>query len=199
MGLYSVEREESLVNPRRKRRTARFEQTALPHLVAAYRIARQMAGAQAAEDLVQETYLRAWKYFDTFDPASNCRPWLFRILRNVWADRWRRPRLEIPFADKEHETLEPYYDWEGEFLGQQFSADVERALAELPVEYRWAVLLADVEELSYQEIANILSCPIGTVMSRINRGRRMLARLLRRLAGERADSSQETREDLKEK
>lgn len=180
-------------------RGRRFQEIALPHLPGVYRVARQLADEQAAEDLVQETYLRAWKYFDTFDPATNCRAWLLRILRNVWADRWRRPRLEIPFGGKEGETIEPYYDWEGEFLGQQLSADVERALAELPVEYRWAVLLADVEELSYQEIAGVMGCPIGTVMSRINRGRRMLARLLRRPAGERAGSSQETRKDLKEK
>lgn len=138
-----------------------------------------MAGEQAAEDLVQETYLRAWKYFETFDPTTNCRAWLFRILRNVWADRWRRPRLEIPFGEKEADVVEPYYDWEGQFLGQEFSGEIERALAELSTEYRWAVLLADVEELSYQEIAEIMGCPIGTVMSRINRGRRTLARLLR--------------------
>lgn len=101
--------------------------------------------------------------------------------------------------DKEGEAIEPYYDWEGEFLGQQWSADVEQALAELPAEYRWAVLLADVEEFSYQEIADILGCPIGTVMSRINRGRRTLARLLRKSTLGRAGRRQEGREDLKEK
>lgn len=180
-------------------RRKQFQELALPCLAGLYRAARQMAGEQAAADLVQETYLRAWRYFSTFDPTSNCRAWLFRILRNVWADHWRRPRLEIPFGHKEGEVIEPYYDWEGEFLGKQLSADVERALGELPAEYRWAVLLADVEELSYQEIADILGCPIGTVMSRINRGRRMLARLLRRSTGDRAGSSREAREDLKEK
>lgn len=155
-----------------------FQEIALPHLDALYRTAWAMAGEAGAADLVQETYLRAWKYFDTFDPTSNCRAWLFRILRNVSADRWRRTRLEIPLADADN-APEPYYDWEEIFLEQEFSANVQRALAELPEEYRWAVLLADVEEFSYQEIAQILSCPIGTVMSRINRGRRMLARLLR--------------------
>lgn len=159
-------------------RYRRFWEMALPHLTAIYRTARQMVGEDAAPDLAQETYLRAWKYFESFDPTSNCRAWLFRILRNVSTDRWRRPRLEMPLGEAES-TTEPYYDWEADFLRQEFSGDVQRALAELPEEYRWAVLLADVDEFSYQEIAEILSCPIGTVMSRINRGRRMLARLLR--------------------
>jgi RNA polymerase sigma-70 factor (ECF subfamily) len=157
-----------------------------------------MVGQQGAEDLVQETYLRAWKYLDTFDPASNCRAWLFRILRNVWADRWARRRLEIPLAEGEIERLEPYYDWEGEFLDQHLSANMEQALSELPEEYRWAVLLADVEEFSYQEIAAILGCPIGTVMSRINRGRRMLARLLRKPAAERPGSGVRAAKDSEE-
>ncbi len=178
------------MSPSKGGRAKRFEQTALPHLPAVYRIARHMAGEQAAEDLVQETYLRAWKYFHTFDVATNCRAWLFRILRNVWADRWRRPRLEIPFGEKEENVVEPYYDWEDQFLGQELSGEVEVALAELPTEYRWAVLLADVEELSYQEIAEVMGCPIGTVMSRINRGRRTLARLLRAFAKERPGNHQ---------
>ncbi len=157
-----------------------------------------MVGPQGADDLVQETYLRAWKYFDTFDPATNCRAWLFRILRNVWIDRWARPRLEIPFRDGEEESLEPYYDWEGEFLAQELSDHMEQALSDLPEEYRWAVLLADVEEFSYQEIAAIMRCPIGTVMSRLNRGRRMLAQLLRKSATERRESGQPTAKDQKE-
>ena len=75
----------------------------------------------------------------------------------------------------------PYYDWEDEFLRGELSAHIEQALAALPAEYRWTVLLADVEGFSYQEIADIVECPIGTVMSRLNRGRRMLGRLLRAL------------------
>lgn len=181
-----------------RRRVRRFEGAALPHLASVYRIARRMAGDQAAEDLVQETYLRAWKYFDTFDPASNCRAWLLRILRNAWADRWRHPRLEIPIGEREEGGLEPYYEWEEEFLAQELSGDIEQALAQLPAEYRWAVLLADVEEFSYQEIAEILGCPIGTVMSRINRGRRTLARLLRAPANDRQRPRQPAKEDSEE-
>ncbi len=157
----------------------RFEEQAMPHRVAIYRAARQLGDEHVAEDLVQETFLRAWKYFGSFDPSTNCRAWLFSILRNVWIDGWRGQRLEVPLPDGDATELEPYYDWEDAFLSDEFSQEVGQALAQLPLEYRWAVLLADVEELSYQEIAKVLGCPIGTVMSRINRGRRLLARLVR--------------------
>ena len=157
----------------------RFERDALPHLPVLYRMARQLVGAEAADDLVQETFLRAWKYFETFDSATNCRAWLFRILRNVWISRWRKSRLELPLADMGEEQIEPYYDWEDEFLRDEISAEVERALSELPADYRLAILLADVEDLTYEDIAHVVECPIGTVMSRLNRGRKMLARLIR--------------------
>lgn len=159
-------------------RSKHFERDALPHLPALYRMARQLVGSESADDLVQETFLRAWKYFETFDPTTNCHAWLFRILRNVWISRWRKTRLELPLADTGEEQIEPYYDWEGEFLREELSADVERALSELPSDYRLAILLADVEDCTYEEIARITECPIGTVMSRLNRGRRMLARLI---------------------
>jgi len=154
-----------------------FERTALPHLATIYRVARQLSGESEAEDLTQETFLRAWKYFQSFREGTNCRAWLMRILYNVWASRCGRQRLEIPLAGQE-ENFEPYYDWEGDLLAVELSSKMEGALAQLPINYRWAVLLADVEELTYQQIASVMGCPIGTVMSRLNRGRRALARLL---------------------
>jgi RNA polymerase sigma-70 factor (ECF subfamily) len=162
----------------RAERVSRFEAEAVPHLADVYRLARQMADAQRAPDLTQETYLRAWRYFDSFEPGTNCRAWLFRILHNVWADQWRRAGPEVEGLDEET-PAEPFYEWEEEFLGGEFSEAVESALVRLPEVYRWAVLLADVSELSYREIAEVMDCPVGTVMSRVNRGRRMLARLLR--------------------
>ena len=86
--------------------------------------------------------------------------------------------MELPLVDTGEEQIEPYYDWEGEFLREELSASVERALSELPSDYRLAILLADVEDCTYEEIARIMESPIGTVMSRLNRGRRMLARLI---------------------
>jgi len=161
------------------RRSRQFEDQALPHLPALLRMARQMVSAEAADDLVQESFLRAWKYFDTFEQSTNCRAWLFRILRNVWITRWRHIRLELPLTEVQEELIEPYYDWEDDFLKEELSAEVQEALSGLPEDYRMAVLLADVEEFSYRDIAHIMDCPIGTVMSRINRGRRLLGRLIR--------------------
>ncbi len=141
-------------------------------------MARQLVGPEGADDLVQEAFLRAWKYFESFESATNCKAWLFRILRNSWISRWRKHRLELPLTETESETIEPYYEWEEEFLRDEFSAGMKRALSELPDDYRMALLLADVEEFSYEEIARIMECPIGTVMSRLNRARRMLVQLI---------------------
>jgi len=179
-------------------RAKHFERDALPHLPAVYRTARQLVGVESADDLVQETFLRAWKYFETFDPTTNCRAWLFRILRNVWIGRWRKSRMELPLVDTGGEQIEPYYDWEGEFLREELSADVEHALSELPPDYRLAILLADVEDCTYEEIARIMECPIGTVMSRLNRGRRMLARLIQAY-GNAEDSKNQPREFVRRK
>jgi RNA polymerase sigma-70 factor (ECF subfamily) len=137
-----------------------------------------LVGVERADDLVQETVLRAWKYFESFDSATNCRAWLFHIQRNVWISLWRKSRLELPLTETESETIEPYYDWEEEFLRAEFSAGVKSALSGLPADYRMTLLLADVEEFTYEEIARIMECPIGTVMSRLNRARRRLVQLI---------------------
>lgn len=165
------------------RTRTQFEALALPHLRSVYRLARQMAGPDRAEDLAQETFLKAWTHFHTFDPATNCRAWLCRILHNAWVSQWRKTRLELPMADLDQVPAEPAYDWEREQLRSVLSEDMQWAIGQLPESYRWAVLLADVEELTYQEIAATMECPIGTVMSRINRGRRMLGRLLQQRMG----------------
>lgn len=162
-----------------RRRAKHFEDAAIPHLADVYRLARQISNQDHAPELVQETYLRAWKYFDSFARGTNCRSWLFKILHNVWRDVWHQQRLEIPLPEGDDTLIEPYYDWEDEFIKDELSDDLQNALAQVPSVYRWAILLADVEGLSYQEIARVMDCPVGTVMSRINRGRRTLARLLR--------------------
>ena len=156
-----------------------FEQVAIPLLSDVYRVARQMADETRAQDLVQETYMRAWKYFSSFDQGTSCRSWLFRILHNVWRDQWRRTQAEVSLTEYEDTSIEPYYDWEDCFIDDEPSPEFAKALSQVPELYRWAILLRDVEELSYQEIAQVMNCPAGTVMSRINRGRRSLARLLR--------------------
>src|SRR5258708_23777489 len=117
---------------------------ALPHLGALYRMARQLAGPEGADDIVQETYLRAWKYFETFNSETNCRAWLFRILRNTWISPWRKKRLYLPLTDTEAETIEPYYYWAEELLKDEFSMVMKQALSALPADYPTPVRLADV-------------------------------------------------------
>jgi len=122
----------------------------MPHLTSVWRLARQLAGPDRAEDLTQETFLRAWTHFDQFDPASNCRAWLLRILHNTWISQWRKTRLELPMADVPESREEPSYEWDDSVAFGELSDDVQWALDQLPETFRWAVLLADVEELTYQ-------------------------------------------------
>jgi RNA polymerase sigma-70 factor (ECF subfamily) len=188
------------VRTTRRKRAKDFEEVAIRHLADVYRLARQMSDESQAQDLVQETYLRAWKYFDTYKRDTNCRAWLLRILHNTWADHWRRrSHLEIPLTENNEAEIEPYYDWEEEFIKGELSENVEQALSQLAHSYRWTVLLADVEELSYKEIAVVMDCPLGTVMSRLNRGRRILARLLRAEAGEPAYGIDATLQESQER
>ena len=159
------------------RRDERFEAEALPHLRALYGTALRMTGnAHDAEALVQETYLRAYRGFDRYTPGTNARAWLYTILHRVRADAFRK-------AGRSPETVEltgdgpPVAPAAQEALAAGGEA-LERALGQLPEVFRTAVVLRDIEELSYQEIARVLAVPMGTVMSRIHRGRSMLRRLL---------------------
>jgi RNA polymerase sigma-70 factor (ECF subfamily) len=175
-------------------RAREFEETALVYLESLYNAALRLTQNRAeAEDVVQETFLRAFRGFAGFTPGTNCRAWLFTILRNVFLNRCRTEGREIP---EEHaETLDatgggpPGPGWrienpEEEFFQSVLHGDVERALKALPLPFREAVVLADLEGLSYREIAEVLGCPIGTVMSRLSRGRSLLRRGLRRFARE---------------
>jgi len=173
--------------PARDRRDE-FQQQALPHLSSLYNLALRLTGNQAeAEDLVQETYLRAYRFFDTFTPGTQIKAWLFRILRNTFINRYRakkvRPEeVELTRLEGGYETAvdqsflrehQPRSPEEILFHGV-LDEEVVKALDALPEEYRTVVHLALVEELSYKEIAAVLSIPIGTVMSRLHRGRRIL-------------------------
>jgi len=153
-------------------RDERFESDALPHLRALYGTAYRMTrNAHDAEDLVQETFLRAYRGFHRFEPGTNIRAWLFTILHRVRTDAFRR-------AGRSPRTTELTDDGPAVPAPQEALASggevIERALAALPEAYRVAVILRDVEDLSYDEIARVLDVPIGTVMSRIHRGRGLL-------------------------
>lgn len=168
-------------------RRAAFEAEALPHLgrlwAAAYRFVRQPADA---EDLVQETYLRAYRAFEGFARGTNCRAWLLTILYSVFVNRYHRQRLEptavaVEELEARARRLQADQDWEAPMLAAAAAGTwgvgetVEAALRGLPAEYREAILMVDVEELSYEEAAAALGCPVGTVRSRLSRGRRLLA------------------------
>jgi RNA polymerase sigma-70 factor (ECF subfamily) len=153
-------------------RDQRFEAEALPHLRSLYGTAYRLTrNAHDAEDLVQETFLRAYRAFDGFTPGSNIRAWLYTIMHRVRLDAFRRSRRSPRTVEMTDEG--PSVPAPQDALAQG-GEDLERALAALPEAFRDAVVLRDVEDLSYQEIARVLDVPIGTVMSRIHRGRALL-------------------------
>jgi len=160
-----------------------FEGVAMPHLTDLYRTASLLLrDRHEAEDLIQDTYLEAWKSFHRFEPGTNCRAWLFKImfhrLHHVRRRLVKASRV-IAIDDSDvHEELaaEPVVPQE---IRDQ---DVLHALEKIPVEFREIVLLADVEEFSYKEIAETLKIPVGTVMSRLSRGRKLLRQELAAVA-----------------
>lgn len=176
-----------------RRPAEEFEEVALVHLDALYGLGLRLTHNRAeAEDLVQEAYLRAFKNFHRFNPGTNCRAWLFTILRNVFLNRIRRSGREVlegdaRLPDAGLDGLESPREGgspEEEFFQTVLHGDVERALKTLPLPFREAVVLADLEGLTYREVAQVLGCPIGTVMSRLSRGRALLRRALGRFARE---------------
>jgi RNA polymerase sigma-70 factor (ECF subfamily) len=151
-----------------------FARTALIHVPDVYRVARRLCGdADVAGDLTQETFLQAWQSFHRFELGTNCRAWLYRILLHVWShERRRRTREPILFDSDAAELGTPFYD--PPVPDNLTAPEVLEALDRLPPAHRNIVILADVEDLSYREIAEILEIPIGTVMSRLSRARRVL-------------------------
>jgi RNA polymerase sigma-70 factor (ECF subfamily) len=160
-------------NPEEKR--ARFETEALPFMRALYGRALTLSGtADDAADLVQETWLRAYRTFDNFRSGTNCRAWLFTILYSVFINRYRKWRREQALPADALETLfrqhaEQPVPGEGEM-----APDVVRALAALPEPFRMAVMLVDVQELPHEDAAAALDCPVATLRTRLFRARRML-------------------------
>ena len=171
----------------------RFEQAALGHLGALYGTALRLTHNQRdAEDLVQDTLLSAFRSFDQFVPGSQCKAWLFKILTNTFINKYRRRVLERSVAQAMELSGDAGIMSSGgvraardaeETLQFSLMADaIHKALGDLPDEFRLAVVLCDVEEFSYREIADIMECPVGTVMSRLHRGRRLLQVALREQA-----------------
>jgi RNA polymerase sigma-70 factor (ECF subfamily) len=164
----------------------------LPHIDALSSFALRLTGdREEANDLLQETCLKAFRFFDGFEPGSNAKAWLFRIMKNSFVNRYRsaqkRPR-SIDFAGVQ-ESYRVHPDGRlggdggvpGTYDGL-LSDEVATAVEALPPDFRTVVILSDLEELSYDEIARFVDCPVGTVRSRLHRGRRLLRRSLWRYA-----------------
>jgi RNA polymerase sigma-70 factor (ECF subfamily) len=173
--------------PEESARRDRFERDALPLLPGMYAAALRMTRNPAdAEDLVQETFLRAYRGFGGFEEGTNLKAWLYRILTNTFINAYRkRQRQPVTVSEQEVEDRSLFErlgesgpSAESEVLERLPDDDVKEALDSLSEGFRLAVLLADVEGFSYKEIAEIMDVPIGTVMSRLHRGRRALERRL---------------------
>lgn len=163
-----------------------MRELALEYLDGLYGYAMTLTRNKAeAEDLVQETYLRAMRAFDRLQPESNVKSWLFTILRNVYLNQIRHQRSGPPIVDMEDQfsnlpdtaasgELDPLSN----YLATLKRQDVHRAIESLPSVYREVIILREFEDLSYQQIAEVLNCPTGTVMSRLGRAREKLKRVL---------------------
>ncbi len=170
-----------------------FEKTALPHLDSLFGVALRLTrNRAAAEDLVQDTLIRAYRFWHRFEPGTSIRAWLFTILRNTFVNSYHRGNRQRQHA--EHLTHQARTLDEAGAAGlasappspeqavaaKNIAEAVHTALGEVPEDFRLAVLLADIEGLSYKEIAAVMECPVGTVMSRLYRGRRHLKKVLER-------------------
>lgn len=166
-----------------ERGTELFEELAMPLFRPLFNFARWLArDQQEAEDLVQETYVRALKGFASFQPGTNFRAWIFRILRNTFltSRTGTKSAPHISVDEEEGEALLPAEKETPEsiLLSSGARECIQAALERLPVAYREVILLCDVEEMKYQEIAELVGIPVGTVMSRISRGRKLLRGML---------------------
>jgi RNA polymerase sigma-70 factor (ECF subfamily) len=189
-----------------------FERQALAHTDALYGAAYRLTrNPRDAEDLVQDALLRAYRFWDSFQQDSNCKAWLLRIVTNTFINEYQRKKrtrevLDAATAEQDttdgilvHADANDKLSPERALLDRSVCDDVQRALEALPDDFRTAVVLCDVQGLSYKEIAEIMQCPVGTVMSRLFRGRKLLAAALRDFAKSegyvRAEAARATKND----
>ena len=161
---------------------ADFEAEAVPHLNDLYRTAsRVLKDTARAEDVVQEVYLQAWESFHRFEPGTNCKAWLYKILFHS-VNHYRRKWFRLRLLSENEEYLEDNLTWSAPVPEHLTDEEILAALDRIPADFRNVVLLVDVEEFAYKEVADILGIPIGTVMSRLSRGRKLLREHLAQVA-----------------
>ena len=166
-----------------------FEDIAIQYMSLLYSAALRMTRDESdAQDLVQDSYLRAYQFFDRFERGTDFKAWLFAILRNIYINEYHRasrtPQMVDIYSLEASGILRTTTTPEDEVFDGLFDDDITRAIASLPNCFRITVILSDLEGLSYKEIAEILGCPIGTVMSRLHRGRNLLRNRLYEYARE---------------
>lgn len=175
-----------------KQRDEIFNDEFLPHIDALYNFAYHLAyNEEDANDLVQETYLKAYRFIDSYDAGTNAKAWLFKILKNAFINEYRKKSKQparvdyedfIGYQDSDDRSNVEFVDLRQEIFQGMIGDEVTKALNSLPVDFRTVVLLCDVEGFSYEEIAKITDIPIGTVRSRLHRARNMLKEQLKSYA-----------------
>lgn len=172
-----------------------FEEELLPHIDALKTFAYHLALNEAdANDLVQETYLKAYRFIDKYEKGTNAKAWLFKILKNAYINEYRKKSRRptqvdyeeiTTYHDGKNENLSGFFDLRDDIFANQMGDEITRALESLPVDYSSVIILCDVEGFTYEEIAKIIEVPIGTVRSRLFRARNMLKAKLKTYAEER--------------
>lgn len=172
-----------------------FEEEIIPHLDAMYNFAlRLTSDPNDAEDLVQDTIVKAFRFFSSYEKGTNAKAWLFRILKNSYINNYRKKSKQPSQVD--YDEVSSFYetiradrtdtsDLEDRMFRELIDDDISNALEELPEDFRTVVLLCDVEDFTYEEIANMLDVPIGTIRSRLHRGRNLLKAQLMEYAKDR--------------
>ncbi|MGQ9798172.1 MAG: sigma-70 family RNA polymerase sigma factor [Ignavibacterium sp.] len=172
-----------------------FEREAIPHMDALFNFALKMTGdSDEADDLVQETYLKAFRFFDKFEKGTNCKAWLFRIMKNTYINKYRKETKEPDKVD--YEEVENFYEnakpsntdsahLEKDIYDNLLDDELFEAINSLPDDFKTVVILCDIEGFTYEEIADFIDVPVGTVRSRLHRARKMLFTKLQKYASER--------------
>ncbi len=172
-----------------------FQEEAIPHMDILYNYGIRLTGnPEDANDLLQETFLKAYRFWDKFEKGTNCRAWLFRIMRNSYINRYRKAVKTPEHVD--YDEIKEFYntirdqstdanDLTERLYGQLLDDQISTALTDLPEEFRTVVILCDIEGFTYEEAAEFVDCPIGTIRSRLHRGRKLLRDKLFKYAHER--------------
>ncbi len=174
----------TLTDQELQKRYAEFEKEAIPYMDAVYNFALRMTGDEDdADDLVQETYLKAFRFFDKFEKGTNCKAWLFRILKNSYINDYRKQTKEPDKVD--YEDVQNFYEtiksdeveskhYENDAFTNLLDDEISSAITELPEDFRTVIILSDIEGFTYEEISDFVDIPVGTVRSRLHRARKML-------------------------